>query len=142
MLLFLRNRFTHKPCEDFKKDPGRMPFPHIWHETRQPPLLNSESVNRGCWLEESDDIQQLEGNGLARLKVNVFYVISAVCSLALIGYAWFAFLPSFEGAAEYWSVRNVVILLTVLLLVVSGIQFVLSVKTEEISQDDDARRLG
>ncbi len=76
---------------------------------------------------------------MARFKVNIFYVISAVCSLALVIYAWLAFLPSFQGATEYPSIRNVVILLTVLLLVVTTIQVVLSVKREEISRDDRAR---
>ena len=76
---------------------------------------------------------------MARFKVNIFYVISAVCSLALVIYAWLAFLPSYQGATEYPSIRNVVILLTVLLLVVTTIQVVLSVKREEISRDDRAR---
>lgn len=78
---------------------------------------------------------------MARFKVNIFYMISAVCSLALIGYAWLAFLPSFEGAGEYSSIRYVVILLTVLLLVVVAIQIVLSVKREEIPRNEDAEIL-
>ena len=78
---------------------------------------------------------------MARFKVNIFYMISAVCSLALVGYAWFVFLPSFQGANEYTSIMNVVILLTVLLLIVSALQIVLSLKTEETSSDDEIRRL-
>ena len=78
---------------------------------------------------------------MAKLKLNIFYLISAVCSLALIAYAWLAFLPSFEGATEYPSVRNIVVLLTALLLVVSAIQVVLSVKREETSLADTARDL-
>lgn len=76
---------------------------------------------------------------MAKLKLNIFYLISAVCSLALIVYAWLAFLPSFEGATEYQSVRNMVVLLTALLLVVSAIQIVLSVKREETVWEDAAR---
>ena len=78
---------------------------------------------------------------MASFKLNIFYVISAVCSLALIVYAWLAFLPSFEGATEYLPVRNIVVLLTALLLVVSAIQIVLSVKGEETSLDDTSRDL-
>ena len=77
---------------------------------------------------------------MARFKVNIFYVFSAVCSLALVGYAWLIFLPSFQGATEYASVRNVVIIVTVLLLIVSGIQAILSVKAEKAESADSAER--
>ena len=77
---------------------------------------------------------------MARLKVNIFYVIAAICSLALVGYAWLVFLPSFQGGAEYASVRYVVIIVTVLLLIVSGIEGILSVKVEKAQSPDSAER--
>jgi hypothetical protein len=77
---------------------------------------------------------------MARFKVNIFYVFSAICSLALVGYAWLIFLPSFQGAAEYSSVRYVVIIVTVLLLIVSCIQAILSVKVEKAQSVNSAER--
>jgi hypothetical protein len=73
--------------------------------------------------------------------VNIFYAISAVCSLALVAYAWLGFLPSFEATVEYPSIRNVVILLTILLVAVSGIQIVMSVAREGTEEDETATRL-
>jgi hypothetical protein len=78
---------------------------------------------------------------LVRFKVNIFYGISAVCSLALVAYAWFVFLPSFEATGEYESIRYVVILLTILLVAVSGIQIVMSVVREGTEEDETAARL-
>jgi len=73
--------------------------------------------------------------GLPRIKINVFYVISAICSLLLIIYSWFIFLPSFEGLPEYPQVQTVIILLTVLLVASSGIQLMLSIKKHEPSEE-------
>jgi hypothetical protein len=73
---------------------------------------------------------------MAGLRVNIFHVIAFVCSMLLVGYSWFIFLPPFEGAQEYPYIRNVVILLTVLLLIASGIQIFLSIRGEETEQND------
>ncbi|MFB0523131.1 MAG: hypothetical protein ACETV1_05140 [Candidatus Bathyarchaeia archaeon] len=64
-------------------------------------------------------------------RVNIFHIIAFICSLLLVGYSWFVFLPSFAGLPEYSTIQNVVIVLTVLLLMVSGIQIFLSIRTEE-----------
>jgi len=77
---------------------------------------------------------------LAKFKINIFYVISSVCSLILVGYSWLVFLPAFKDTAEYTAVQNIVILLTVLLVAVSGMQVYLSVKREETQTGNSATR--
>ena len=59
---------------------------------------------------------------------------------ALVVYAWLVFLPSFQGATEYASVRYVVIIVTVLLLIASGIQAILSVNVEKAESADSDER--
>lgn len=78
---------------------------------------------------------------MARLKINIFYVISSVCSLLLVGYAWFVFLPTFSGTDVYGAVQYIVILLTVLLIAVSGIQIFLSIRREETQEDESIVKL-
>jgi len=52
---------------------------------------------------------------MVRFKFNIFYVISIICILLLIGYFWFSFLPRIEGTLQYEEVRNVIILITIFL---------------------------
>ena len=52
---------------------------------------------------------------MVKFKFNIFYVMSMICILLLIGYFWFSFLPSFEGTLQYERVRNVIILITIFL---------------------------
>ncbi len=54
---------------------------------------------------------------MARFKFNIFYVISIVCILLLIGYIWIIFLPIFEGSLEYDAIRSIAILITILLAI-------------------------
>lgn len=68
---------------------------------------------------------------MARFKVNVFHLIASACSLLLIGYLWFVFLPSFEVSADGSAIKPVVILVTILLLLVSGIQIFLAIRRRE-----------
>jgi len=72
---------------------------------------------------------------LAGFKVNIFRIATLVLSLLLVGYLWLVFLPTFRGAIEYQGIQNVVILITVLLLVASGIQVILSIRKEESEQE-------
>jgi len=46
------------------------------------------------------------------VKVNIFYVFSAVGALLLIGYLWLVFLPIYSGTDAYNAMRNMVILLS------------------------------
>lgn len=48
-------------------------------------------------------------------KVNIFYVFSAVGALLFIGYLWLAFLPTFLDTDAYNSMRNMVILLSLVM---------------------------
>jgi len=46
------------------------------------------------------------------VKVNIFYVFSAVCALIFIGYLWLVFLPMYLGTDAYNGIRNIVILVS------------------------------
>jgi hypothetical protein len=68
-------------------------------------------------------------------KINVFYMIAAVLTLSLIYYAWFIFLPVYEGTSGYSLVRNIVTIITVALAIAAGIQIYFSIKKEESQMD-------
>jgi len=51
-----------------------------------------------------------EGDGL--VKINIFYVFSAIGALLFIGYLWIVFLPMFSGSDAYPAIRTMVILLS------------------------------
>jgi len=72
---------------------------------------------------------------MAKFRVNIFYVIASVCSLFLVIYIWLIFLPLYEGTVAYEYVKNMAFVLTILLLVSTGIQIFLSVK--KISNDEE-----
>lgn len=99
-----------------------------------------EIVNKERGVKGVGDAAKLEEERLPRFKINIFYVISSVCSLVLVGYSWLVFLPAFKDTAEYAAVQNMVILLTVLLVAVSGMQIYLSVKREETQTDNSASK--
>jgi len=46
------------------------------------------------------------------VKVNIFYVFSAVATLFFIGYLWLVFLPMYSGTDAYSGIRNMVILIS------------------------------
>ncbi|MFQ6095301.1 MAG: hypothetical protein ACE5NN_04080 [Candidatus Bathyarchaeia archaeon] len=52
---------------------------------------------------------------MAKFKFNIFFFISIICTLLLVGYLWAVFLPLFEGTLEYDVIRNVIIFITMLL---------------------------
>jgi H+/Cl- antiporter ClcA len=59
-----------------------------------------------------------------------------VCTIILIGYLWFIYLPQFEGTAEYQPIRIIVLFVILLLLLAAGAQIILMrrpPKTEEIN---------
>ena len=72
---------------------------------------------------------------MAKFRVNIFYVIASICSLFLVIYIWLIFLPLYEGTVAYEYVKNMAFVLTILLLVATGIQIFLSVK--KISNDEE-----
>jgi hypothetical protein len=54
---------------------------------------------------------------LAKFKFNIFFLISIICILILVGYLWIVFLPTYERTLEYDAMRNVIILITAMLSV-------------------------
>ena len=75
---------------------------------------------------------------LSLLKINIFNVIAAVCSLLLVVYAWFMFLPMFEGLSEYSSVKDIIIVLSVALIAVSGFQLYVAIWGREEKSEDQS----
>ena len=67
---------------------------------------------------------------MAKFRFNIFYVLSIIGTLFLVGYLWVFFLPTFEHSLGYHVVRNVVVFLTVL-LIASAILTLLQMKISE-----------
>jgi glucan phosphoethanolaminetransferase (alkaline phosphatase superfamily) len=87
-----------------------------------------EIVNKG--LTKINSVQAAEGKALAKFRINIFYVISSICCLLLIVYAWMVFLPVFRDTPGYPSVQTMVIWLTVLLIAIAAVQLYLSISKE------------
>ena len=51
---------------------------------------------------------------MPQYKINVFYLISIICMLLMIGFMWFVYLPSFEGFPVYEFVKNLSLVITIL----------------------------
>jgi membrane protein DedA with SNARE-associated domain len=73
---------------------------------------------------------------LSQLKINIFNVIAAVCSLLLVVYAWFMFLPMFEGLSQYSDMKNIIIVLSVALIALSGFQLYVAIWGREEKSED------
>ncbi|RJS88460.1 hypothetical protein CW705_08890 [Candidatus Bathyarchaeota archaeon] len=65
---------------------------------------------------------------MKNFQINIFYLISSICFLILVGYLWLVFLPIYEFTTAYESVKRLVSILTVLLVLSAGIQFFLAIK--------------
>ena len=77
---------------------------------------------------------------MAELRINIFNIMAAACSLLLVVYAWFMFLPMFENLPQYSDVQNIVTLLSVLLIGVSAFQFYMAIwgrETKSENQDSN-----
>ncbi len=79
---------------------------------------------------------------LVQIKINIFNVIAAVCSLLLVVYAWLMFLPMFEDLSQYSDVKNIIIVLSVLLIALSGFQLYVAIWGREDKSDDQASESG
>jgi len=75
---------------------------------------------------------------LSHLRINIFNVIAAVCSLLLVAYAWLMFLPMFEDLSQYSDVKNIIIVLSVALIALSGFQLYVAIWGREDKSDDKA----
>lgn len=60
---------------------------------------------------------------MVKFKFNIFFVISVVCILLLIGYIWLVFMPMLEGAYEYQAIKNIGIVITILLAISAVLTF-------------------
>lgn len=78
---------------------------------------------------------------MVRFRVNIFHVISGVCSILLLVYLWYVFLPSFSNTLEYPAIYNTGLLLTVLLLLVTVVQFGLAVRKDGAEQNEMGKEL-
>ncbi|RLI12398.1 hypothetical protein DRO35_03200 [Candidatus Bathyarchaeota archaeon] len=63
-----------------------------------------------------------------KFRLNVFYLISSVCFMILVGYLWLVYLPVYEFTTAYGFVKRVVSIITVLLVLSAGIQLFLAIK--------------
>jgi hypothetical protein len=68
-------------------------------------------------------------------KVNVFYFISALFSLALVGYLWLFYLPMYENAAEYTSIKMIVMMVTGAMVLVIAANVYLATREKETSHN-------
>ena len=75
---------------------------------------------------------------LVQLKINIFNVIAAICSLLLVVYAWLMFLPMFEDLSQYSDVKNIIIVLSVLLIALSGFQLYVGIWGREDKSEDQS----
>jgi len=75
---------------------------------------------------------------LAGFRINFFNLMAAICTFLLVIYAWFMFLPMFEGINQYSDVRNIITVLSVLLIVVSGFQFYVAIQKEKPKPEDQS----
>jgi membrane protein DedA with SNARE-associated domain len=75
---------------------------------------------------------------LSKLKINIFNVIAAICSLLLVVYAWLMFLPMFEGLSQYSDVKNIIIVLSIALIAVSGFQLYVAIWGREEKSEDQS----
>ena len=67
---------------------------------------------------------------MAKFRFNIFFIISIICTLLLVGYLWIVFLPLFEGAFEYDAIRNITIFITLLLMASAALTLFQMRKTE------------
>ena len=72
---------------------------------------------------------------MVKVKVNIFNVIAAISSLLLVIYAWLMFLPMFEGIDQYYDVRNIVIIISVLLIGLACFQLYVAVLGKEEKEE-------
>jgi len=65
---------------------------------------------------------------MPKSQINVFYMISLICTLILICYVWFVLLPQFESLIEYQSIRASVLLIIAMLFAAAALQVFLLLK--------------
>jgi|GEM_PF-1146879 len=66
---------------------------------------------------------------MAGRKINIFYLISFICTIILAAYIWLVFVPQFSGYPEQESFSLAIFLVIALLLVAAGIQLFLLISS-------------
>ncbi len=74
---------------------------------------------------------------MPKYRVNIFYVISLICTFVLMGYIWFIFLPYFEGTLEYQAIKTIALFVILLLFLSAGIQLFL-IRTQSKSKKSNS----
>jgi hypothetical protein len=72
------------------------------------------------------------------MKVNIFYITSALFSLALTCYLWLFFLPMYVNTAEYSSIKTIVMAVTGAMVVVIAVNIFLATREKETSHNLNA----
>lgn len=65
---------------------------------------------------------------MAGRKINIFYLISLICTLVLIAYIWFIFIPQLDVYTDMMGIKTVLIMVLVLLSAAAAIQFFLLIR--------------
>lgn len=65
---------------------------------------------------------------MAGRRINIFYLISLICTLVLIAYIWFIFIPQLNAYADMMGIKTVLIMVIVLLSAAAAIQFFLLIR--------------
>ncbi|MBS7634169.1 hypothetical protein KEJ34_01530 [Candidatus Bathyarchaeota archaeon] len=65
---------------------------------------------------------------MAGRRINIFYLISLICTLVLIAYICFIFIPQFNAYTDMMGIKTVLIMVIVLLSTAAAIQFFLLIR--------------
>jgi hypothetical protein len=62
---------------------------------------------------------------MASRRINIFYLISLICTLILIAYVWLIFIPQIDAYADTFEIKTILIIIIILLSAAAAIQFFL-----------------
>lgn len=68
---------------------------------------------------------------MAGRKINIFYLVSFICTIILIAYIWLIFLPQVSGYPGQENLSLVIFLTIALLLAAAGIQLFLLISSSQ-----------
>ncbi|MCX8170820.1 MAG: hypothetical protein N3E47_02430 [Candidatus Bathyarchaeota archaeon] len=64
-------------------------------------------------------------------KINIFYLISFICTIILTIYIWLVFLPQLSGYPGQEPISLIILVVIALLLVAAGIQLFLLISSPQ-----------
>lgn len=68
---------------------------------------------------------------MAGRKINIFYLVSFICTIILVAYIWLIFLPQLSGLPGQEQLSPMIFLIIALLLVAAGIQLFLLISSPQ-----------